>query len=66
MGIMRNLKKSIVRVSPQLHRIWTEAAEQEEISRAAFLRLSLRERARRILGDCTRKEEQQYREKRDE
>ena len=48
---MKNFKKSLIRVSPQLHKLWVEAARREEVSRAAFLRLSIRERARRVLSE---------------
>jgi hypothetical protein len=59
---MKSHKKSLVRVSLQLHRIWTEAAQREEISRAAFLRLSLKERAKRVLADA-REDERAQRER---
>jgi len=51
---MKDSKKSLIRVSAQLHKLWVQAAAQEEVSRAAFLRLSLRERARRVLGETER------------
>ena len=49
---MRKLVKvtTQVRVSARLRALWREAAAQEELSRAAFLRLALQERARRVLG----------------
>ncbi len=44
------MKVTMVRVSPRLRALWREAAAREELSRAAFLRLALQERARRVLG----------------
>ncbi len=45
------MKPTVVRVSPRLCALWREAAAREELSRAAFLRLALQERARRVLSE---------------